>query len=107
MIAEELTESLIPMFPTLQDSGAFYMFNDPVDEDVKTKMLVRRTNRTTGVTTPNEERQEDGREPHETPEADELGPIRAPLPAIGDTPEGQARNAIDGAIGKIRMEVGL
>ena len=30
MIAEELTESLSPMFPSLVDSGAFWMFDNPV-----------------------------------------------------------------------------
>jgi HK97 family phage portal protein len=98
MISQEMTESLIPLFPSLVGTGAFYMFSDPVDEDMRNKMLMRRINRTTSVTTPNEERQEDGREPHDSPEADSLAPASA-LSLTG-SPEQQARSAIDTAVDK-------
>lgn len=93
LIAEELTESLIPMFPSLEDTGAFYMFDNPVPEDTRLKIMKRRVNRTTGVTTPNEERQEDGMEPHESEAADELAPVRAPV----EQSESMAAEAIDRA----------
>jgi HK97 family phage portal protein len=104
LIAEELTESLIPMFPMLKDAGAFYMFDNPVPEDMRTKMLMRRINRTTGTTTPNEEREEDGREPHPSPEADSLAMIRSPMPEQGET---EATRALDIAMGKLKGELGI
>jgi HK97 family phage portal protein len=102
MIAEELTESLVPKFDGLD--GAFFMFENPVPEDTRTKMLMRRVNRTTGVTTPNEERQQDGMEPHDSEEADSLAPARAALPTAGE-PEKQAADAIDKALDRVRMEI--
>jgi HK97 family phage portal protein len=104
LIAEELTESLIPRFPMLKDAGAFYMFDNPVPEDMRTKMLMRRINRTTGTTTPNEEREEDGREPHDSPEADSLAMIRSPMPEQGET---EATRALDVAMGKLKGELGI
>jgi len=103
MIAEELTESMIPLFPSLADTGAFYMFANPVPEDTRMKIMKRRVNRTTGVTTPNEERREDGMEPHPSEEADELAPVRAPIePTEPSEVERMAKAAIDGVIdGKI------
>lgn len=103
LIAEELTESLIPLFPSLEETGAFYMFENNVPEDMRNKMLMRRINRTTGVTTPNEERREDGLEPHESEEADSLAPASAL--SMGGNPEEQGKRAIDEAIGKIKTEV--
>lgn len=100
MIAEELTESMIPMFPSLEDTGAFYMFDNPVPEDMRTKMLMRRINRTTNVTTPNDEREEDGREPHPSPEADLLGVIRSPMPER--EVEERAVRAIDTAMENVK-----
>lgn len=105
MIAEELTESLIPMFPLLEDTGAFYMFDNPVPEDMKTKMLMRRINRTTGTTTPNEEREEDGREPHDSEEADSLAPVRSPMPER--EAEEQAVRVIDTAMENVKRELGI
>ena len=96
MIAEELNESLIPLFPSLANTGAFYMFANPVKEDERIKAVMRRVNRTTGVSTPNEERQQDGTEPHPSPEADELGPVRA----AGEGSEAMATDAIDRAVDK-------
>jgi HK97 family phage portal protein len=97
MIAEELTHSLIPMFDSLKDTGAFYMFENPVPEDIRTKIMKRRVNRTTGVTTPNEERQEDGLDPHPSEEAESLAPVRAAIPEQGE-PEKQAVDAVIKAI---------
>ena len=97
MIAEEMTESLIPMFPSLEGTGAFYMFDNPVPEDLRLKIMARRVNRTTGVTTPNEERREDGLEPHPSEEAELLAPVRAPVPETG---EQAAVRAIDIAVEK-------
>jgi HK97 family phage portal protein len=105
MIAEELTESLIPMFPSLEGTGAFYMFDNPVPEDTRTKMLMRRINRTTGTTTPNEEREEDGREPHPSPEADSLAPVRSPMPER--EAEESAARAIDAAMEKVKGDLGI
>ncbi len=96
MIAEEMTESLIPLFPSLADTGAFYMFDNPVKEDERIKILQLRTNRTTGIWTPNDGRQNQGIEPHPSPEADELGPVRA----SGEGSEAMAENAIDRAVDK-------
>jgi HK97 family phage portal protein len=101
MIAEELTESLVPRFDGLD--GAFFMFDNPVPEDTRTKMLMRRINRTTGVTTPDEERQEDGREPHGSPEASSLAPVRAAMPE--QEPEKQAADAIEKALDRVRVEI--
>lgn len=102
-IAAELTESLIPMFPSLVDSGAFYMFENPVPEDTRLKIMSRRVNRTTGVTTPNEERLLDGMEPHESEEADSLAPASATATQGGA--EEMARSAIDGAVDKAIGEI--
>lgn len=96
MIAEELTESLIPMFPSLADTGAFYMFDNPVPEDMRLKIMKRRVDRLTNTTTPNDERADDGRPPHPSPEADQLGPVRAPI----EQSESMAVNAIDRAVDK-------
>lgn len=97
MIAEEMTESLIPMFPSLDGTDAFYMFDNPVPEDLRLKIMARRVNRTTGVTTPNEERAEDGLEPHPSEEAESLAPVRAIMPEQG---EQAAVRAIDIAVDK-------
>jgi HK97 family phage portal protein len=97
MIAEELTDSMIPLFPALEGTDAFYMFDNPVPEDLRMKIMARRVNRTTGVTTPNDERQEDGREPHPSEEADQLAPVRAPMP---EQSEDMAVRAIDEAFHK-------
>jgi HK97 family phage portal protein len=102
MIAEELTESLVPKFDGLE--GAFFMFDNPVPDDARTKMLMRRINRTTGVTTPNEERQQDGMEPHDSEEADSLAPVREAMPGASE-PEKQAADALDKAMDKLRMEI--
>lgn len=98
MVAEELTENLIPRFEDDALAGAFFMFDNPVPEDMRMKMLARRINRTTGVTTPNEERAEDGMEPHPSEEAEELAPVRAPLP---EQSESDAVDAIDRAAAKM------
>lgn len=103
MIAEELTESMIPLFPSLVDTGAFYMFDNPVPEDMRLKMMQTRILRTTGVSTPNEERPEYGFEPHPSEEAESLAPVRAPIePSEPSEVERMAKAAIDAAIdGKI------
>lgn len=103
MIAEELTESMVPLFSSLEGTGAFYMFDNPVSEDVRLKTMARRVNRTTGVTTPNEERREDGLEPHPSPEADSLAPVRALVEQSEPSEvERMAKAVIDEAIdGKI------
>jgi HK97 family phage portal protein len=100
MIAQELTESLVPMFPSLDGTGAFYMFDNPVPEDMRTKMLMRRINRMMNITTSNEEREEDGREPHPSPEADQLGLIRAPV--TEREAEEEAAKALDLAMENVR-----
>ena len=105
MIAEELTEALIPMFPRLKDTGAFFMFDNPVPEDMKTKMLMRSINRRTGTTTPNEEREEDGREQHPSPEADSLAPVRSPMPLGEPAAEERAAKALDIAMEKVKGDL--
>ena len=105
MIAEELTESLIPMFPSLEGTGAFYMFDNPVPEDVRIKMLMRRINRMMNITTSNEEREEDGREPHPSPEADQLGLIRSPMPER--EAEERAAKALDVAMDRLKGDIGI
>lgn len=105
MIAQELTESLIPMFPSLEGTGAFFMFDNPVPEDMKTKMLMRRINRMMNVTTSNEEREEDGREPHPSPEADELGLIKPPVPER--EAEERAAKALDVAMDRLKGDIGI
>ena len=101
LIAEELTEGMIPLFPSLEGTGAFYMFENPVGEDMRMKIMARRVNRTTGVTTPNDERQEDGREPHPSPEADQLAPVRAPV----EQSESMAAEAIDRGYHKVLADI--
>lgn len=99
MIAEELTESLIPMFPSLEDTGAFYMFENPVSEDLRLKIMQTRVLRTTGVSTPNNERPLYGLEPHDSEAADDLAPVRAPIPEQNESEvERMAKAAIDGVV---------
>lgn len=103
MIAEELTESMVPLFPSLEDTGAFYMFDDPVSEDMRMKIMQTRVLRTTGVSTPNEERPLYGLDEHPSEEADDLAPVRAEVePKEPSEVERMAKAAIDEAIdGKI------
>jgi HK97 family phage portal protein len=96
LFAEELTQSLIPMFPSLEDTSAFYMFENPVPEDVRTMMRQQQVDRTTGVATANEWRKIRGFEPHPSEEADELAPIRA----SAEQSESMAVEAIDRAVDK-------
>lgn len=96
MIAEEMTESLIPMFPSLDDTDAFYMFSNPVPEDMRLKIMRTRVLRTTGVSTPNDERPLYKLEAHPSEEADELAPIRASV----EQSESMAVEAIDRAVDK-------
>lgn len=99
MIAEELTESMIPLFPSLKDTGAFYMFENPVPEDLRLKIMQTRVLRTTGVSTPNNERPLYGLEPHDSEAADDLAPVRAPIPEQSESDvERMAKAAIDGVI---------
>lgn len=98
LISEELTESLIPLFGDLEGQDAFFVFANPVPEDTRLKITEQRVDRTTAVKTPNEVRKEKGMEAHPSPEADQLAPVRAPMP---EQSESMAVNAIDRAVDKV------
>lgn len=58
-----MEQKLNQRFFPLWDERLFLAFDNPVPDDMKTQVLVRKVNISTGVTTINEEREKEGKEP--------------------------------------------